>query len=147
MNPSFGSGGMMHPFYHFSFGGSHIAQPTLVIGGCNTLSARPNRSFSFLGSSVHMGGPSTSYILSIYPSSAMLVPTDPFLMENLPLTSGVSFRGSQFYSMGNPLHEVPSFGGNVYPHMSNPCHVPSSSQAPSSVMMPLQPFMNQLGVE
>jgi hypothetical protein len=53
--------------------------------------------------------------------------------------------GSQFYSMGNPLHGVPSSGGNIYPHMSNPCHVTFSSQAASSVMMPLQPFMNQLG--
>jgi hypothetical protein len=47
--------------------------------------------------------------------------------------------------MGNRLHEVPSSGGNIYPHLSNPCHVPFSSQPTSSVMIPLQPFMNQFG--
>jgi hypothetical protein len=92
-----------------------------------------------------MGGPSTSYIPSIYISSVMLVPTNAFLMMNLSLTSGVSFGGIQFYCMGNPLQRVPSYGGNIYPHMSNPYHVAFSSQAASSVMMPLQHFMNQLG--
>jgi hypothetical protein len=92
-----------------------------------------------------MGGPSTFYISSIYPSSTMLVPMNAFLMENLPLISGVSFGGSHFYSMGNPLHEFPSSGGNIYPHMTNPYHVAFSSQAASSVVMPLQTFMNQLG--
>jgi hypothetical protein len=53
--------------------------------------------------------------------------------------------GSQFYSMGNPLQEVPSSGGNIYPHMSNPCHVVVSLQAASLVSMPLHPFMNQYG--
>jgi hypothetical protein len=66
-------------------------------------------------------------------------------MENLPLTSGVSSGGSQFYGMGNPQHGVPSSGGNIYPHMNNPYHVTFSSQAASSGMVPLQPFMNQLG--
>jgi hypothetical protein len=67
-------------------------------------------------------------------------------MENLPLTSGVSSGGSQFYGMGNPQHEVPSSGGNIYnPHMNNPYHVTFSSQAASAGMVPLQPFMNQLG--
>jgi hypothetical protein len=47
--------------------------------------------------------------------------------------------------MGNPLHGVPSSGGNIYPHMSNPYNVTFSSQEASSVMIPLQPFMNQLG--
>jgi hypothetical protein len=66
-------------------------------------------------------------------------------MGNLPLTSSVSLGGIQFYGMGNPQHKVPSFGGNIHPHMSNPYHVAFSSQATSSGMVPLQPFMNQLG--
>jgi hypothetical protein len=70
-----------------------------------------------------MGGHSTYYILSIYPSYAMSVPTNSFPMAYLHVSSGVSPKGSAFYSMGNPLHEVPSCGGNIYPHMSNPCHV------------------------
>jgi hypothetical protein len=56
-------------------------------------------------------------------------------MENPPLSSGVSSGGSQFYGMGNPQHRVPSSGGNIY----NPYHVTSMG------MVPLQPFMNQLG--
>jgi hypothetical protein len=35
VNPSFGSGGMMPPYSPFSFGGSHIPQPTLMVGGWN----------------------------------------------------------------------------------------------------------------
>jgi hypothetical protein len=92
-----------------------------------------------------MGGSSTYYISSIYPSSAMLVPTNTFLMEDLLLSSSVSSRGSQYYSMGNPLHGAPLSRGNIYPHPSNPHHVAFSFQAASSVMMPLKPFMNQFG--
>jgi hypothetical protein len=145
VNPSFGSGGMMPPFSPFSFDGSHIPQPTLTVGGWNLPSHRSNPSFTFPGESAQMGGHSTYYTPSIYPSSAMPVPTNAFPMEDLHLSSGVSSGGSQFYSMGNPLHEVPSSGGNIYPHMSNPCHVAFSSQAASSVSMPLHPFMNQFG--
>jgi hypothetical protein len=75
----------------------------------------------------------------------MSIPTNTFPMADLCLSSGVSSGGSYFYSMGNPPHEVPSPGGNIYPHVSNPCHVAFSSQAASSVSMPLQPFMNQYG--
>jgi hypothetical protein len=53
-----------------------------------------------------MGGHSTYYISSIYPSSAMSVPTNDFSMVDLHLSNGVSSRGSRFYSMGYPLHEV-----------------------------------------
>jgi hypothetical protein len=103
----------------------------------------PNPRFDFLGLSVQMGSPSTYYIPSIYPSSTMSIPTNVFLMADLLLSSGVSSEGSQFYSMGNPLHGVPSSRGNIYPHLSNPCHVAFSSQVYSSVIIPLQPFMNQ----
>jgi hypothetical protein len=58
-----------------------------------------------------------------------------FIMVNPLLSSCVSSKGSQFYGMGNPQHGVPSFGGNVY----NP------NPASSVGMVPLQPFMNQLG--
>jgi hypothetical protein len=57
-----------------------------------------------------MGIHSTYYISSIYPSSAMMVPTNAFPMAYLHLSSGDSSKGIHFYSMGNPLHEVPSFG-------------------------------------
>jgi hypothetical protein len=145
VNLSFGSGGMMPPYSPFSFGGSHIPQKTLTIGGWNLPSYGSNPSFTFLGSSDQMGSHSTYYILSIYPSSDMLFPTNAFPMADLCLSSSVSSRGSHFYSMGNPLHEVPSFGGNIYPHLSNPCHVAFSLQAASLVTMPLQPFTNQFG--
>jgi hypothetical protein len=81
-----------------------------------------------------MGGPSTSYTLSIYTPSTMLVPTNTFIIVNPPLSFGVPSRGSRFHSMGNPQHGVPSFGVNVYNHY----HVASVG------MVPLQPFMNQL---
>jgi hypothetical protein len=132
----------MPPYSPFVFGGGHIPQPTPMVGGWNPPSFGPNPSFTFLGESTQMGGPSTYYILSIYPSSTMSIPMNSFLMADLLLSSDVSSRGSQFYSMGNPLHGVPSSGGNMYPHLSNHCHVSFSSQATFSVMMPLQPFMN-----
>jgi hypothetical protein len=91
VNPSFGSRGMMPPYSHFSFGGGHIPQPTPTIGVWNPPSSRPNPRFTFPEASAQMGDPSTSYISSIYRSSTMLVPTSTFLMDNLPLTSGVSF--------------------------------------------------------
>jgi hypothetical protein len=65
-------------------------------------------------------------------------------MADHSLSFGVSSRGIQFYSMGNPFHKVPSSGGNIYPHMSNPCHVSFTLQASSSVMMSLQKFMNHI---
>jgi hypothetical protein len=136
----------MPPFSPFLLGGDHIPQQTPMIGGwINPPSSRPDPSFTFPGESSQMGGPSTYYLSSIYPSSAMTVPTNSFHMEDILLSSSVSSRGSLFYSMGNPLHIVPSSGGNIYPHLSNPCHVSFSTQVVSSVMMPLQPFMNQFG--
>jgi hypothetical protein len=141
VNPSFGSGGMMPHYSPFSFGGSHIPQTTLTVGGWNL----PSYGSTFPGASAQMGGHSTYYTPSTYPSFAMPVPTNDFPMAYLHMSSGISSEGSQFYSMGNPLHEVPSFGGNIYPHMSNPCHAAFSLQAASSVSMPLHPFMNQYG--
>jgi hypothetical protein len=139
MNPSFGLGGMMPPFSTFLFDGSHIPQSTLMVGGWNLPPHGSNPSFTFLGASAQMGGYSTYYTLTIYTSSAIPVPT------NIHLSSSISYRGSQFYNTGYPLHEVSSPGGNIYPHLSNPCHDTFFSQATSSVMMPLQPAMNQFG--
>jgi hypothetical protein len=62
MNPRFGSRGMMPPYYYFSFGGVHIPQPNLMVGGWNPTSSGSNPRFTFPGSSAQMGGPSTSYI-------------------------------------------------------------------------------------
>jgi hypothetical protein len=140
-NTSFGSGGMMPPSYPSPFGGSHILQTPLTVGGWNL----PSYESTMREVSAQLSNHSTCYTPSTYPSSAMSVPTNTFPMADLHLPSGVSSGGNYFYSMGNPPHEVPSSGGNIYPHMSNPCHVAFSSQAASSVSMPLQPFMNQYG--
>jgi hypothetical protein len=123
VNTSFGSGGMMPPYSPFSFGGSHIPQPTLTIGGWNITSYKSNPSFTFPGSSAQMGDHSTYYISSIHPSLAMPVPRKAFPMEDLHIFYGVSSGGSKFYSMGDPLHKFPSSRGNIYPHLSNPYHV------------------------
>jgi hypothetical protein len=135
----------MPPYSLFLFGGGHIPQPTHTVGGWTHPSSGSKPRFTFPGESAQMGGPSTSYIPSIYPSSTVHVPTNTFLMENLPLSSSVSYGGSYLYSMGNPLNGVPLSGGNKYPHMSNPYHVSFSLQVTSLVMMPLQPFMNKFG--
>jgi hypothetical protein len=92
-----------------------------------------------------MGGYSTYFTPSIYPAFAMLFPRNMFTMEDLHLSSHISYRGSQFYIMRYALHKIPSFGSNLYPHLSNPCHDIFSSQTYSLVMMPLQPSMNQFG--
>jgi hypothetical protein len=145
MNPSFGSRGMMPPFSKFSFDGSYTPQPNLTVGGWNIPSHRSNHSFTFLGQSTQMGSYSNYYTQSIYPSSNVPVPTNSFTMADPHLSSGISYRGSQIYSTGYPLHGFPSSGGNLYPHLSNPCHDVFSSKTSSSVMMPLQHFMNQFG--
>jgi hypothetical protein len=142
VNPIFGSGGMTPPFSPFSFGGGHIPQLNLMVRGWNLPSYGSNPSFTFLGEIAQMDDHSTYYILTIYPSSAMPIPMNAFPMMDLRLSSGVSFGGSKFYIMGNPLHEVPLSGGNIYPHLSNPFHVAFSWQEDSSVTMPLQAFMN-----
>ena len=135
----------MPPYSPFSFVGSHIPQPNLTVGGWNIPSYESNPRFTIPGASAQMGSHSTYYTSFVYQSSAMPVPTNTFPMTDLHFSSGVSSGGSQFYSMGNPLHEVSSSRGNIYPHLSNPCHVAFSSQTTSSVTMPLQPFMNQYG--
>jgi hypothetical protein len=89
----------MPPYSPFSFGGSHIPQPTLMVGGWNHRFYESNPSFTFLGESSQMGGHSTYCITSTHPSSTMLVPTNYFPMEDLHISSGVSSKGSQFYSM------------------------------------------------
>jgi hypothetical protein len=140
-NKSFGSGGMIPPSYPSLFGGSHILQTPLMVGGWNI----PSYESTMQEVSTQLCNHSTYYTPSTYPSSTMLVPTNTFPMANLHLSSGVSFGGSYFCSMGNPPHDIPSSEGNIYPHMSNPCHVTFSSQVASSVSMPLQTFMNQYG--
>jgi hypothetical protein len=140
-NTSFGSGGMMPPYSPSSFGGIHILQTPLTVGGWNL----PSYESTMREVSAQLGNHYTYYTLSTHPSFAISIPTNTFPMADLRLSSGVSSGGSYFYSMGNPPHEVPSSGGNIYPHMSNPCHVTFSLQAASSVLMPLQPFMNQYG--
>jgi hypothetical protein len=114
-NPVFGSGGMIPPYYPSPFGGSHIPQTPLTVGGWNL----PSYEYTLREISSQIGNISTYYTLSTYPSSAMSVPTNTFPMVDLRLSSGVSSGGSYFYSMGNPLNEVPSSGGNMYPQSNN----------------------------
>jgi hypothetical protein len=140
-NTSFGSRGMMPPSYPSPFGGSHILQTPLTVGGWNL----PSYESTMREVSAQLCNHSTYYTPSTYPSFAMSVPMNTFPMADLHMSYGVSSGGSYFCSMGNPPHKVPSSGGNIYPHMSNPCHVSFSSQVASSVSMPLQPFMNQYG--
>jgi hypothetical protein len=131
-NTSFRSEGMMPPSHPSLFGGSHILQTPLTIGGWNL----PSYESSMQEVSAQLYNHSTYYTPSTYPSSAMPVPTNTFPMADLLLPSGVSFGGSYVFHMGNPLHEVPSSRGNIYPHMSNPCHVSFSSQAASLALIP-----------
>jgi hypothetical protein len=62
VNPSFGSGGMMTPFSPFSFGGSHIPQIIITVGGWNIPSYGSNPSFTFPEASAQMSSHSTYYI-------------------------------------------------------------------------------------
>jgi hypothetical protein len=108
MNPSFGSGGMMTPLSTSSFDRSHVPQPTLTVGGWNLPSYGSNPSHTFSGASAQMGGYSTYYTPSVYPSSAMPVPTNTFPMAGpiCPLVfhmEGISFmvRATLFME---PLH-------------------------------------------
>jgi hypothetical protein len=105
-NEIFGSGGMMPPSYPSLFGGSHILQTPLTIGGWNL----PSYKSTMLEVSAQLRNHSTCYTLSTYPSSAMSVPTNTFPMADLRLPSGVSSGGNYFYNMGNPPHKVPSSG-------------------------------------
>jgi hypothetical protein len=109
-NTSFGSGGMMPPYSPSPFGGSHILQTPLTVGGWNL----PSYESTMREVSAQIGNHSTYYTPSTYPSSLCSVPMNTFPMEDLHLSSGVSSRGSYFYSMGNPLHEVPSCLGETY---------------------------------
>jgi hypothetical protein len=136
---------MMNPFYTSSFDGSHIPQPTLTMGGWNIPSYGSNTSLTFLGESAQMGGYYTYYTPSIYPSPAMLVTTNTFPMTYVHLSSSISYKENQVYGTGYPLHENPSSGENIYHHVSNMCDAFFSSQTFSSMMIPLQTYMYQLG--
>jgi hypothetical protein len=146
MNPSFGTGGMMTLLPQSSFDRIHVPQPTLTMGGWNLPSYRSNTSHVFSRASSQMGGYSTYYTLSLYPSSSMSVPTNTFPMEGPHMSSGISYRGNWFYGMTYPLHETPSHGGNIYPHLNNPYHTFFPSHISSSMMIPIQTSMDQLGI-
>jgi hypothetical protein len=85
-NTSFGSGGMMPPYSPSPFGGSHILQTPLTVGGWNL----PSYESTMREVSAQIGNHSTYYTPSTYPSSAMSVPTNTFPMADLHLSSGVS---------------------------------------------------------
>jgi hypothetical protein len=132
--PIHSSEGMMAPLYASSFERSLIPQPTLTVGGWNLPSYGSNPSHTFSGANAQMGGYSTYYTPSMYPSSAMPVPTNTLPMAGPHMSSSISYGGNQFYGMGYPLHGTPSHGGNTYPHLNNPYHTFVSSQT----------FMDQL---
>jgi hypothetical protein len=91
-NTSFGSGDMMPPSYPSLFGGSHILQTPLTVGGQNI----PSYESTMREVNAQLSNHSTYHTLSTYPSSIMSVPTNTFPMADLHLSSGVSFRGELF---------------------------------------------------
>jgi hypothetical protein len=143
--PILTSGGTMAQLYAFSFEKSLFPQPTLAMGGWNLPSYGSSPSHVYSGANTNMGDYSTYYIPSMYPSFAMPVPTNTFPMVGPHVSLGFSYRGNQFYGSGYPLHGIPSHGGNLYPHLNNPYHTSISSETSTSVMMPVQTSMDQLG--
>jgi hypothetical protein len=114
MNPGFGSGGTMaSTLYMSSFDRSHIPQPTLTVGGWNLPSYGSNPGFILPGESSQMGGYSTYYTPSVYPSSAMPVPTNTLPMAGLHLSSGISYEGIGFMVWDTPFTE-PLHMGEIY---------------------------------
>jgi hypothetical protein len=98
-NLDFGSGGMMPPYYPSLFGGSHIPQTPLMVGGWN----QPSYESTLREASAQIGNHSSYYTSSTYPSSAMSVPTNTFPMADLHLSSGVSSREVIFIVWGTPF--------------------------------------------
>jgi hypothetical protein len=145
MNHSFGYGGTMTPLFVSSFDRSHIPQPNLTMGGCNLPSYGSNPSHDFSGANSQMGGYYTYYTPSLYPPSAMPVPTNSLPMASPHTSCGISYGRNKFYYMGYPLHGTLSHGGNIYPHLTHPYHTFVSFQTFSSVMMLVQTSMDQLG--
>jgi hypothetical protein len=94
MNPGFGSRGTMALFSTSSFDRSHISQLNLTVGGWNLPSYTSNPRLILLGASAQMGGYSTYYNPSVYPSSTMLVPMNTLPMAGLHLSSGISYEAN-----------------------------------------------------
>jgi hypothetical protein len=123
INPSFGFGGMMPPYVPFSFGGGHISQVTPTVGGCNPPSSRTNPIFNTPGWSAQMGSQFTSYIPSVIPPSSMPIPTNYFIMENIPLTYGFSLGGVNFMIWETPERDFLHLGETyIILIMSLSCH-------------------------
>jgi hypothetical protein len=76
--PILSSGETMAPLYVSSFERSLIPQPTLTVGGWNLPPYGSSPSHVFLGTNTQMGDYPSYYTPSLYPSSAMLVPTNTF---------------------------------------------------------------------
>jgi hypothetical protein len=98
-NKSFGSGGMMCPYFPSLFGGSHILQTPLMVGGWNI----PSYKSTMREVSAQLGNNSTYGTPSTYPSSSMSVCTNTFPMEDLHLSSGVSSGEVIFIVWETPL--------------------------------------------
>jgi hypothetical protein len=125
--PILTSRGTMAPLYAYSFEKSLIPQSTLTVGSWNLPSYGSSPSHVFSGANTQMGGYPTYYTPSVYPFSAMPVPTNTYPMAGPHMYSGISYGGNQFYGLGYSLHRTPSHGGNVYPHLNNPYHTFVSS--------------------
>jgi hypothetical protein len=105
VNASFGSRGTSPPYNDFLFGGGHIPQSFPMIEGWNLPSSTPNHSYNFQGWNGPMSSVSTSYISFVYPLSTMHVPTNDFIIENPPPTSGVTSGGNPTTKVGHATHK------------------------------------------
>jgi hypothetical protein len=76
---------VLPPYNPSPFGGSHVPQTTLTVGGW----IFPFYEFTFLGAGAQMGGHYTYYTLPTYLSSTMSVLMDDFPMVDLCPSSSV----------------------------------------------------------
>jgi hypothetical protein len=101
-NPSFVPRGITPPYDPLSFGGGHIPKMNTAVGGWPPFSSRSNPSLNDPGWISQSSRQVTSYILSFSHSPSMLILKNESIMVNLPSSSRVLSRGSQFDDMGNP---------------------------------------------
>jgi hypothetical protein len=87
------------PPYPSPFGGSHILQTPLIVGGCNL----PSYESTMRELSAQLCNHSTCYTSSTYPSFTMSVPMNTFPTADLRLPFGVSSEGIIFIVWETPL--------------------------------------------
>jgi hypothetical protein len=107
MNPSIGSGGTMAPPYTYSFDRSHVPQPTLTMGGWNLPSYGSSPSYVFSRASTQMGGYSTYYTPSVYPSSCHAISYEHFSHGESTYIPGSFIWGELVLRFGVPSSRNP----------------------------------------